>query len=1037
MRLGKRSKSGYDSIRIVSPDLKPLHVSVDTVIGGELSSDVVATILGPQIHAVAVSTLEHYADESFQYQETCQEHRASQADGPVEIQVDADGNLLSANDSELDDWTWCIRHASEFSLPSPPVRPLFVSEERIRALDQVFAETSEYYFESKGRNSRAGKTSKSSGFGKLPGWKVAANAAKFERMLDERYGMFRPIVTKYPALEQAIRALQRKYSAGEFGLLRQSDPPIPRGTAIILLFMMQRGGTKWEILVLSALFLLVGLQPWVLVLGAIVLQSLLHRRKRMTLGKMSHHIPAVDPYFSLDLTSTEATTPPKTSDKADAGSDQGGVLDPSVAAKYELLQKPVGTMLKPSELIDTALYDTLLLGFGPATLYTAALLSRAGRKVLVLSSRTDASGCLTMESSGAPGSFANVPFDVEASSNITKISKQQKLLAPALCTNTDCQGGVRFAQIGSEADGFAFEILSVPGMGTDGVGNGSRSGSSGVPFVMRAQGGLRSFMDDTALYLGDGWPGIHPEDVGDSTAGSYVAACESINVTSSLYYLSKILPDNVNQLRAQSTYEESAIRYAANFLNKCFPLNVHTRSLFAAIGMKDENLKPSQTSMAAHITNVGAALSQGEGLHYPVGGPRALCRALANIVERHGGRVLTDADPSELLFDESTVSEANPNKVIAQPSTDIGTEKKDASHDSTESAPRCKGVKLQDGREIIFHPDRFKEHDEPVIVSMTGFIHTFIHLLREDIRMRYKVPRGLPALSERRPVFHVLFALNGSASDLSLTGADFYRVPAASVASDEADPETGEVSFGVIGGVSAGDADTEGDKPDASKSLEQEINVDAVSDGAARKSSKPRGRKLVKFETGSSWMRISFPSAKDPSFEARHGNISTCVVTIEADDSFVTFFDTTKPKLFVTSKESATMDADRVRLLERVQKDLLDLYPQVEDKILHRELRGPFQRGLSHTPERYAAKGVRPQSPYPSLFLGGSDLTVGDSFAGSVVGGWLAANAVIGYSTLDHLFLGKNITSDLEQSLEPPILDQGDDETTEHLAVPY
>jgi hypothetical protein len=96
------------------------------------------------------------------------------------------------------------------------------------------------------------------------------------------------------------------------------------------------------------------------------------------------------------------------------------------------------------------------------------------------------------------------------------------------------------------------------------------------------------------------------------------------------------------------------------------------------------------------------------------------------------------------------------------------------------------------------------------------------------------------------------------------------------------------------------------------------------------------------------------------------------------------------------------------------------------------QLIGPFHRGLSHNPERYAAKGVRPDSPYPGLFVGGSDLTIGESFGGSIVGGWLAANAVMGYTSIDHLFLQKNITSDIELFLEPPdISDEAD------VAVPY
>lgn len=101
-------------------------------------------------------------------------------------------------------------------------------------------------------------------------------------------------------------------------------------------------------------------------------------------------------------------------------------------------------------------------------------------------------------------------------------------------------------------------------------------------------------------------------------------------------------------------------------------------------------------------------------------------------------------------------------------------------------------------------------------------------------------------------------------------------------------------------------------------------------------------------------------------------------------------------------------------------------------KIEHVQIVGPLQRGLSHNPERYAAKGVRADSMYPGLFVGGSDLTVGESFSGSIVGGWLAANAVMGYSAIDLLFLRKNITSDISEYLEPPEVPDEPD-----LAVPY
>ena len=99
--------------------------------------------------------------------------------------------------------------------------------------------------------------------------------------------------------------------------------------------------------------------------------------------------------------------------------------------------------------------------------------------------------------------------------------------------------------------------------------------------------------------------------------------------------------------------------------------------------------------------------------------------------------------------------------------------------------------------------------------------------------------------------------------------------------------------------------------------------------------------------------------------------------------------------------------------MQRVLKDVLQTYPQLEGKVAFSKLLGPVRAGLSHNPERYAAKGIRPQTLYPGLYVGGSDLTVGDSLSGSIVGGWLAANAVMNYNFVDYIFLEKHIVSDL------------------------
>ena len=116
-------------------------------------------------------------------------------------------------------------------------------------------------------------------------------------------------------------------------------------------------------------------------------------------------------------------------------------------------------------------------------------------------------------------------------------------------------------------------------------------------------------------------------------------------------------------------------------------------------------------------------------------------------------------------------------------------------------------------------------------------------------------------------------------------------------------------------------------------------------------------------------------------------------------------------------------------------KDVTENFPQLEDKVECVQLCGPFRSGLVQNPIRFAIRGNRPESPYPGLYVGGSDLTIADSFSGSVVGSWLAANAVMGYSMIDYTYLKKNITSDLGQFLEEPSVVYDNEE--EDLAVPF
>lgn len=849
MRMGILNKGEKLSAKNLPKEF-PKYSSAGLVVG-KVSSNLIASIYTPQFLDLANQRLEYYAEEYLAYQDALA--AAAGAADTEEVEVEVDGTI------SVEDIV-------------PPTPPLFHSQRTIDELSDVLVETSKHFSAPKNA------------------WKVHANAAKFERQLDEKYGVFRPFITEHPEIETFVRSLQRKYHMGSFSPFRQGDPPIPRTTAVIILFMMQRNGIRWDALLLVALFSLIGLQPWALIVIIALVHQLLNSRIKKLVGGMKPVTEPLNSYYHTRDDNVAADTEKETE------------------RKMSLLLDPVGTqVLSPDNDIDVSSYDTMILGSGPATLYTACLLSRSGRKVLVLCPGNDASGCLTFERCTNPDlekKYRSVPFDVD-NSNVARISRQEQMMAYALCTSTDYQGGIRFAQIGSDEDGHAFEILSVPGMGTDG------SSAEPIPFVLRADTGIMGLMDDAATFLGDGWPGTD-EDIGNSLSGAYMQACAGMNASAGDFFLSKVLSDKVNNMRSRSTYQESAIRYVSQFLDKCFPLNAHLRSLFAAIGMKEENINPSHTSMGPHVTNVCSSLS-GEGMYYPIGGPRALCNGFTSVIEQCGGKVWTGVPVHELIFEEAR---AEVPKVAAKEGEEADI-----------PAPRCIGVKLFSGKCLQFSNEKLSDKStKAVVLSMEGFIQTFVRQMPEAVRTAHKVPRGLPALTEQRPVIKVLFGLKGSALDLDVTGADFYRLPGASLALDELDPSTGETRFGEVGSMIS--VTEEADDGDQDVAFEK---ADAT-DMETTPGTKPRKSKRIKFETGVSWIKISFPSAKDPTFSARHGDdMTTCVVTIEADDDFTMFFDT-KPKIYSIFKGRAGDAGNRQRMLDRVQKDLINVYPQLEGR---------------------------------------------------------------------------------------------------------
>lgn len=151
---------------------------------------------------------------------------------------------------------------------------------------------------------------------------------------------------------------------------------------------------------------------------------------------------------------------------------------------------------------------------------------------------------------------------------------------------------------------------------------------------------------------------------------------------------------------------------------------------------------------------------------------------------------------------------------------------------------------------------------------------------------------------------------------------------------------------------------------------------------------------------------ISFPSAKDPDFQNRHpGKATIEVVSIAPYEWFSSWEDETWQK---RSEEYETLkDRLTVRLLEVLGREV----PQIAGKIGYHELSTPLSTrhfggyesgeiyGLDHTPERFKAKGLRPKSPVPGLWLTGQDICTA-GVAGALYGGVLCASGILGKNLL-------------------------------------
>lgn len=145
---------------------------------------------------------------------------------------------------------------------------------------------------------------------------------------------------------------------------------------------------------------------------------------------------------------------------------------------------------------------------------------------------------------------------------------------------------------------------------------------------------------------------------------------------------------------------------------------------------------------------------------------------------------------------------------------------------------------------------------------------------------------------------------------------------------------------------------------------------------------------------------ISFPSAKDPSFQDRFpGRATIEVITLGPYEWFQPWAETR------WKRRGAEYEHFKAQFAERLLDHLYVLVPRVRGKVDYSELSSPLTTrhfsghphgemyGLSPTPERFRMR-LRAQTAVRGLFLTGQDLAMA-GVVGAMYGGVLAASAVL------------------------------------------
>ena len=593
-------------------------------------------------------------------------------------------------------------------------------------------------------------------------------------------------------------------------------------------------------------------------------------------------------------------------------------------------------------------FDHILIGGDLSTLYTASLLSEVGHKCLVL--QPENCEKLTHHPEGAPCPCPTLNLSVNNG------DRYQALLD--IVSKKDRR--ISLVPIGSPGDGFMYTAIR-------NVQNKIKNtnSSSLLASVWSLRVGVESFMTNLCSST--------MVEAGKIQNLFSVVQNAHVSMTNFLFQKSFAGPfDNLSSGNGTLPAVEGEVSNFASLSAMSLERVLRGRTTDgaydiltgAALSSIDESSCSAENCSAAALTQLLVSLES--GIFYPVGGIETVTASFISTIQKNGkGIVLTNVPVKEIVLTKKGKKMEKEDEVLK--------EKAEVDNNSIESKFKVSHVALADSKNVFSNGNS--------VISGMGILGTFVNLLSggsdesnkviEYHEVATKLMKGaFSGLEETRPVMKVLFWINTNQSDLDL---DL--------------------------GLSAVDY------------------VEYTSSTSIKSYS-------------SAPVRIWSPSSKDPSWSSKYPGNEVVVLEYPAKDAHAKLRPKVtsnvesrgpsmycKPKFmgeYTSSYEKGQKDEVIKELKTSALQKLKEIYPKAGNNVQFCDVLFPADLGtkLSFTPAKFSSSPVGAMcEDIEGLYMCGRDLGI-SGFAADIQGGFVAANAALGYNAQDYSD-AKNVISDL------------------------